>query len=244
MMSKQLLKELNKNRELIRDYIEGYYTATEISNRLNCTRPTFIYNLKQVEPHAVEQRSNVQRNITASIVHYIENCIPIEYMRFNRDQYFGVNKAKKYQDSKQEMRALISKLRVAKVDLGEFSLIPASKIHTWYRDYIAMKYIEIGREKAAERLYKIKDSISERFYKLKKFWEENDNRFTFSMSEQQEQVFLENIEIYERYKGQKESVEKLAETYNRDEEIVDIVIELFTAVEQNFQEKKGANKNS
>lgn len=201
-----MIDALIKNEEkLLNDYINGYYSAVDISNHYNLSRKDFYNAVNDLsirtKRQITKERMDNKTMIIDNIIQQISICIPFEQMKFDEERLFGKNSkyhnAKSNYDKKSRANSLIFRHNK---DFDEYLFINQKTFNSWYKKYLANEYLKNGELNISQIGRKLNIKINQ-LYRLRNYVEVNQNHFLTDVPTTQEDKFKNIIQIYNEYKN-------------------------------------------
>lgn len=229
---------LNANKsEKLNEYIKGYVGASDLAKEIGVDRSIVYLAFEDIDKDTTKKREQNQYNILLSLVERINRCIPYQSMDIDSDGLMGkTNQPDNLTDELQKDRVR-RKLVKSNFDLKDkgYQFIIQSKIDNWYRDYLVHKEIQSGEE-TAYKIAKKYGIIPRKIYGLTKFFEDNKEtgRFIKRIPIEQQQVFVENIKMFEEYKNGS-SVSEIAKKFSINEYLVEEVVDSLNKANDKLQ---------
>lgn len=236
-----MVDALIKNEEkLLNNYINGYYSAVDISNYYNLSRKDFYNAVNELSNRTKRQitkeRMDNKAMIIDNIIQQISLCIPFEQMKFEEERLFGKNSkyhnAKSNYDKKSRTNSLIFRHNK---DFDEYLFINQKTFNSWYKKYLANEYLKNGKLNISQIGRNLNIKINQ-LYRLRDYVEVNPNQFLTDVSKTQEDIFKSIIEIYNEYKNGY-TMQDIAYSHKISLDYVDSIMNSFILAERDISNK-------
>lgn len=217
LMLDYLTKDDRKN---YKDYIFGYKKAKDIVEETGLPRHTFYIAVNKLDPKIKEHKNSRKINVLNTVYQQVKRSIPFEYIEFDVEKLFGRNNKFNDYSLKQKRNAVINKLDTNGFELNDAHFMTMKRMKTWYKRY-CIKQDLIKNEETGYKIakkYKIATSV---VFNIKKDLNETKPLLK-SIDLKQENILLENIEIYNKYnKGA--TPRELSEEYNLNVWLIKVI---------------------
>lgn len=217
LMLKYLTKDDRKN---YKDYIFGYKKAKDIIEETGLPRHTFYIAVNKIDPNIKEHKNS--RKLTALNIVYqqVKRSIPFEYIEFDVEKLFGRNNKFDEYSLTKKRNAVINKLNANEFDLKDAYFMTMKRMKTWYKRY-CIKQDLIKNEETGYKIAKKYQIATSLVFNIKNELNETTPLLK-SIDLKQENIMLQNIEIYEKYK-QGSTPRELSEAYNLNVWLIKVI---------------------
>lgn len=237
MKNKNLMKRYltENNREMLNKYEKGYISVKDIIKDTDLDRHYFYNVANELDGSLGEKRKENRFDELEKLVDQILLCIPFEYIEIDYNVVFGERSNIKSETKTKQKVRLTNILTKNKIMPKNFKCISIERtLSTWYRTYLFSKEILAG-DKSGYSIAKDYNLNPSKVYDVRDYMRNNDNnKILASESDEQEQQFLKNMEIYEKYKNG-ESKESLSQKYKIDIEYIGRIIESLKEIDYKFK---------
>lgn len=231
----KMLDYLKKdNKQNFKEYMYGYKKVKDILQETGLPRHTFYTAIKEIDPDITEHKNSKKLKVLNDIYIQIQRSIPFEYLEFDVEKLFGRNN--KYEDLSivKKRNAVINKLNTNEFDINNIAIMSEKRIKTWYIRHCIKNDLLLNQE-TGYKIAKKYQVVTNTVFSIKKDLHQNKPLLK-SIDIEQQNILLENIDIYNKSKKGR-TVKELADEYDLKVWLVKVIIkyvrEMIAEVPQN-----------
>lgn len=218
----KMINYLTKNNyEKYNEYIDGVYTAKNLSEDIGLKRHNFYLAVQKIDPEYNEKRKDIRDKRLKSIEYCIKNIVPYEYMDIDLQSLLGKDKYEnKSSDSIKITLTVI--LKQNNNDTNGMKFMSWSTFIIWYKRYCIIKDIEASNPTivSLQQKYGLSKTV---IRKTRNFYKE-EGRVLVNATPETESIFLRNLKLFKEYSNENVSYDELAKKYNIEPYIVPKII--------------------
>lgn len=220
----KMITYLTKNdKEKFNGYIEGYYTAKNLTEEVGLKRHNFYLAVQNIDPEYSNKRKAIRNKRLNTIERCIKNLVPFEHMGVDIEALLGVENYVKKKDANSVKITVSVQLKQNGNDLNGIKFMSWSTFLIWYKRCCIIKDFEQGNPtiETLNRRY----GLSKTKIRQTRDFHQKEGRMLFNATPETESIFMRNLEMYEQNRYTKVSYDELAHQYNIDVDIVPKIIE-------------------
>ncbi len=193
-------------------------------------RYVFYTAINTINPDITKLRRNTKVGELNIIMVQLQQAIPYEYIKFDDTKVFkNVSNFRTISDNYQKIQ-IRNTLTKHDFDLKDIKMVNIDSCYTWFKKYLAKQDLvedKLTGYKIAKKLGVYTNEV----YYIKKVMANNGKYLVKNISDKQEDAFQQNMKVYAGYIDGN-TTEYLAETYDIEEWIINIIISVFKELER------------